>query len=249
MTPQERDLVTSLLERLKAQGGQPKDPEADALIRRAVGEQPDAPYLLAQTVIIEDMALNAAQRRIAELARQLAAATASPPAPPASFLPSAARGSVPSAGWTTSRQPPTSPASSPVWSQSGATAAGPGPVAAPAAPAMAAPFASGVAGSGFLRQAATTAAGIAGGALLFQGIESLFGPHYGSGGLAGLPAQPGISETVTNNYYGEPGARQADADQDDRRDSDGDAADQDVPDTDLADDGGDDLDSGDYDDV
>jgi uncharacterized protein len=36
-------------------------------------------------------------------------------------------------------------------------------------------------GSGFLRQAATTAAGIAGGALLFQGIESLFGPHYGSG--------------------------------------------------------------------
>ena len=114
---------------------------------------------------------------------------------------------------------------------------------------MAAPFASGVAGSGFLRQAATTAAGIAGGALLFQGIESLFGPHYGSGGLAGLPAQPGISETVTNNYYGEPGARQADADQDDRRDSDGDAADQDVPDTDLADDGGDDLDSGDYDDV
>jgi hypothetical protein len=114
---------------------------------------------------------------------------------------------------------------------------------------MAAPFASGVAGSGFLRQAATTAAGIAGGALLFQGIESLFGPHYGSGGLAGLPAQPGISETVTNNYYGEPGSRQADADQDDRRDSDGDAADQDVPDTDLADDGGDDLDSGDYDDV
>jgi len=250
MTPQERDLVTSLLERLKAQAGQPKDPEADALIRRAVSEQPDAPYLLAQTVIIQDMALNAAQSRIVELERQLAPATASPPAAPASFLPSAARGSVPSAGWTTSRQPPTSPTSSPVWSQSGASAAGPGPAAAPAAPAMAAPFAGGVAGSGFLRQAATTAAGIAGGALLFQGIESLFGPHYGSGGLAGVPAQPGISETVTNNYYGEPsapGSHQADADQDDGRDSDSDAADQDVPDTDLADDGGDDFDSGDYD--
>ena len=57
-------------------------------------------------------------------------------------------------------------------------------------------------GSGFLRQAAMTAAGVAGGALLFQGIQSLFGPHYGNV-LAGMPMQPGISETVINNYYGD----------------------------------------------
>ena len=33
MTPQEKDLITTLLTRLKNAGGQPKDPEAEALIR------------------------------------------------------------------------------------------------------------------------------------------------------------------------------------------------------------------------
>jgi len=62
----------------------------------------------------------------------------------------------------------------------------------------------GAGGGGFLRQAASTAAGIAGGALLFQGIQSLFGPHYGNL-LSGMPMQPGLSETVINNYYGPEG--------------------------------------------
>jgi hypothetical protein len=61
------------------------------------------------------------------------------------------------------------------------------------------------ASSGFLQQAVATAAGVAGGALLFQGIESMFGPHYGSM-LGGMPMQPGINETVINNYYGDAGA-------------------------------------------
>jgi len=33
MTPQENDLITTLLTRLKSAGGQPKDPEAEAPIR------------------------------------------------------------------------------------------------------------------------------------------------------------------------------------------------------------------------
>ena len=33
MTPQEKDLITTLLTRLKSAGGQPKDPEAEAPIR------------------------------------------------------------------------------------------------------------------------------------------------------------------------------------------------------------------------
>jgi hypothetical protein len=69
--------------------------------------------------------------------------------------------------------------------------------------------------SGFLRQAATTAAGIAGGALLFEGIQSLFG-HQAYGGayggmLGGVPMQPGLSETVINNYYGDQGGGRDDA--------------------------------------
>jgi uncharacterized protein len=226
MTPQERDLVTALLDRLKQYGTQPKDPEADALIRRAVAEQPDAPYYLAQTVLIQDMALRNAESRIAEFERQLAEAKAAP-APqqqPASFLGGAGRGSVPSAGVWTRSAPSGAPAAA--WSQpGGAPAAGAAPAIMPGA------------GSGFLQQAATTAAGIAGGALLFQGIQSLFGPHYGGGFLSGMPTQPGISETV-NNYYGDqgaPGTTQADAglDQDHGNDADQDMADADFADQDL----------------
>jgi len=217
MTPQERDLITNLLGRLKSQGGQPKDGEAEALIRQGVSEQPDAPYLLVQTVLIQDMALNSAQARIAELERQVAQGKAEPQQP-TSFLGGAGRGSVPSTGpWARAAQsepPPAAPRG--VWTQSGSAAL---PAAAPvmAPPMTGQPAMMPGAGPGFLRQAATTAAGIAGGALLFQGIQSLFGPHYGGGFLSGMPMQPGISETVINNYYDQPAGagpdlRQADFD-------------------------------------
>src|SRR5690348_2907926 len=108
MTPQERDLVTALLSRLEQHGAQPKDADADALIRRAMAQQPDAPYYLVQTVLVQDMALRNAESRIAELERQLAQAKAAPAPqeqPQSSFLAGASRGSVPSAGaWT--RSPP-----------------------------------------------------------------------------------------------------------------------------------------------
>src|SRR5579862_1884623 len=84
MVPQERDLITTLLTRLKSAAGQPKDPEADTLIRQAVVETPDAPYYLVQTVLIQDLSLHQAQNRIAELEKQLADAQAA--AKPTSFL-------------------------------------------------------------------------------------------------------------------------------------------------------------------
>ena len=176
MTPQERELVTQLLQRLKqAGGGQPKDPDAEALIRGAMAEQPDAPYYLVQTVLMQDMALTEAQRRISELERQ-AQSTA---APQRSFL----GGSVPSSGpWGRAPQPAPAPAS-PAW---GGQTAGMAPQMQPSAT------------SGFLRSAAATAAGIAGGALLFEGIQSLFGHGFGGPGFA---QQPGIGETVINNYW------------------------------------------------
>jgi uncharacterized protein len=219
MTPQERDLITALLGRLKQQGGQPKDAEAEALIRQSMTELPDAPYLLVQTVLIQDMALNSAQGRISELERQLADAKAS--SPPTSFLGGAGRGSVPPSGaWT--RSAPAAPAAA--FTPSGAApAAAPSPWAAPSA------------GSGFLRQAAATAAGIAGGALLFQGIESLLGPHWGGGAVAGTTAQPGLSETVVNNYYGDQSATSSATEADAGSDQDQDyASDQDLSNVDVA---------------
>jgi hypothetical protein len=201
MTPQERDLITALLARLKQQAGQPKDPEAEALIRQAMAEQPDAPYLLVQTVLIQDMALHDAERRIADLERELQARAA--PAPAATSFLGGRHGSVPSTGPWQQGAPPAP--SGPTWTQSREPAPAMGAPAAPAA-AMSPPQMLSGSGGGFLRQAAATAAGIAGGALLFQGIESLFGPHYGSGFLGTSAMQPGLSETVINNYYGDQNA-------------------------------------------
>jgi uncharacterized protein len=190
MTPQERDLITALLARLRQQGNQPKDAEAEMLIRQGMAGQPDAPYLLVQTVLIQDMALHDTATRIAALERQVATGAPATSATAPSFLGGAGRGSVPATG-------PWQAAPAPVWTQSPASAAQQQP------PMMTPPQMLSGAGSGFLRQAATTAAGIAGGALLFEGISSLFGPHYGSGFLGGMPMQPGLSETVINNYYGD----------------------------------------------
>ncbi len=204
MTPQERDLITHLLERLRQAGSQAKDVEAEGLIRQAVAAQPDAPYYLVQTVLIQDMALSNAQSRIHELEQQLAAAKPAA-AQPTSFLgaaaPAAGGGSVPPAGpW--SRPAPVAPPVAPGPPQYAAP-----PQYAPQPQYQGQPMMGGgmpmmaSGGSGFLRSAATTAAGIAGGALLFEGIQSMFGAHAG-GILSGTSMQPGLSETVINNYYG-----------------------------------------------
>lgn len=201
MTPQEKDLIAQLFDRLPA-ANEPKDAEAGALIRDRLRERPDAPYFLAQTILIQEMALAQAQQRIQELEHQLGATqAAASPQQPTSFLGRAFRGSAPApasappAGgpWGS---PSAAPPAGPVWSQTGGAPAAAAPMTSPGM----APMPWGTGGGGFLRQAATTAAGVAGGALLFEGIQSLFGPHYGNI-LGGMPMQPGISETVINNYY------------------------------------------------
>jgi uncharacterized protein len=219
MTPQEKDLITTLLARLKnAGGGQPKDPEADALIRQAVAEQSDMPYYLVQTVLIQDLSLHNAQNRISDLEKQLADAQQAAKPTVSGFLGGlfGSRPSVPAGGG--------GPASAGPWSRSPQVAATP-PAQPYGQPGYAQPgygqpgygqqmpggggFMGGMGGGGgFLRSAAATAAGVAGGALLFQGIESLFGQHY-AGGLMGAGMTPGLGETVVNNYYGaDPGSDQ-----------------------------------------
>jgi hypothetical protein len=213
MEPQERDLITTLLTRLQSAAGQPKDAEADTLIRQAMTQMPDAPYYLVQTVLIQDLSLHSAQNRITELERQLASLNP-PQQQPTSFLGGLfgrnqpAPASVPPSGpWTRAPQaaPPPPPQYQPGYPQPQPGYAQPG-YAAPAAGM----FGGGAGGGGnsFLRSAATTAAGVAGGALLFEGISSLFGHGFagglggmGMGGMGGMPG--GLGETVINNYYGD----------------------------------------------
>jgi hypothetical protein len=207
MTPQETELITTLLARLKTAGGQPKDPEADALIRQAMAEQPDAPYYLVQTVLIQDLSLHNAQSRIADLEKQLADAQQAAKPTVTSFLgglfgsrpPAPAAGGAPAAGpWTRAPQVAAAPPPQP-YGQPGYAQPGYGQPMQAGGGFMGGGMGGG--GGGFLRSAAATAAGVAGGALLFEGISSLFGNHY-AGGLMGGGMTPGLGESVVNNYYG-----------------------------------------------
>lgn len=216
MTPQERELIEGLFQRLKAADTPNKDREAEDLIAKRVAEQPAAPYLLVQTVLVQEHALNAAQARMAQLEKETEAlkahASAAPSGGSTSFL-----GGLLGGRWNQggTAQPSATPArtSVPVTAPAGAAPAGP---AAPMAGSPYAPAAAAPASGGFLHSALTTAAGVAGGALLADGLSSLlfhrpgpFAPYVGAGwggGYGGSPWGGGggnIYETNVYNYDGD----------------------------------------------
>ena len=166
MQAQERDLITGLFGRIQQFETQPREPEADALIAGSVARQPAAPYLLVQTVLVQEQALKAAQERIAELEAKVNAA----PVAATSFLGSA-------------------PKISPWGSQAASQSAQPVPSTRSPLQAAVAPAAAAPAGGSFLRTAMMTAAGVAGGALLFEGIRGLMGSNPGPfGGQTASPS-------------------------------------------------------------
>src|ERR1700759_3127788 len=77
MTPEEQNLIENLFDRLRQADVNPKDFEAEQLIRAKTAALPSAPYLLTQAVIVQEHALTNAQAQIAELENRLAAATKS----------------------------------------------------------------------------------------------------------------------------------------------------------------------------
>jgi hypothetical protein len=165
MQSQERELITGLFGRLQPFESQPRDAEAEALIKDLVARQPAAPYLLAQTVLVQEQALKAAQERIAELESRAGAA---PPAAASGFL-----GSAPKIGPWGAQAPSAAPRASVPSTRS--------PLQAAVGPQQG--------GGGFLRTAMATAAGVAGGALLFEGIRSLMGGSpFGPSQAAAQPA-------------------------------------------------------------
>ncbi|GGB06609.1 hypothetical protein GCM10011491_38430 [Brucella endophytica] len=54
-----------------------RDGEADAYIREQIAHQPGAPYYMAQTIVVQEQELNAAQARIEEMEQELASRPAS----------------------------------------------------------------------------------------------------------------------------------------------------------------------------
>lgn len=207
MTPEERDLIAGLAERLRNadKNPAPKDREAEAFIRQIITEQPSAPYLLVQTVLVQEHALSNAQTRIAALERQVADLSARTRSGESeeksggvgSFLSGLLGGKS-----QTSSPTPTSGSASAQPRPPGATgASAPPPLprqsaaadAPQTAPSSQQSYPSTMnmppsAGGGFLRGALATAAGVAGGAMLFQGLQGLLGHNSGpfGGGGAGF---------------------------------------------------------------
>jgi hypothetical protein len=181
MNPQESDALQSLLARLVEIHGVKKDPDADLLIREAIGRQPDATYLVVQRTLLLRAALDEARRRI--VARQ-----------------SAQRGeSTIDPLWGLSSAPEVSAgAEAQERRRLGAAAAPPGP--SYGTPTVSSAPAGGGVMPSFLGQAAATAAGVAGGAFLFQGVEDLLG-HQG-GALSTHDVAPQAEDVTVNNYYG-----------------------------------------------
>ena len=176
MTPQERQLVNELFDRLARQETVPRDADAERAIAEGLARAPHAIYPLVQTVLVQDEALKRADARIRELSGEDAGTTGG------GFLDSMrnaltgrpGHGSVPSVRPVSANEP------DPRWNSGGASAAAAPPAAAPP-PSQ---------GGSFLGTAAASAAGMIGGALLLNSISSMFG-HHGGSAFADVPPASG----------------------------------------------------------
>jgi uncharacterized protein len=175
MTPQERQLVTELFERLENLENTPRDREADAAIAEGLRYAPNAIYPLVQTVLVQDEALKRADARIRALEAEL---DGPGEARQGGFLDSMRdtlfgreqpRGSV----------PPVRPEGGPMGVPPGfRTGAASEPYGAPQQQP-------GGQGGSFLGTAAAAAAGAVGGAMMLQSIRSMFGEKQGAFGALG----------------------------------------------------------------
>src|SRR5262245_64063954 len=126
MTPQERQLVEELFDRLTRLESAPRDAEAERTIANGLARAPHAIYPLVQTVLVQDEALKRADARIREL-------TGEEPAT-GGFLDGMRQVLTGRAGWTSvpSVRPGTSAGPDPRWN-TGDTLAQPAPIQ-PASP-------------------------------------------------------------------------------------------------------------------
>src|ERR1700761_5734908 len=223
MTPQERQLVDDLFDRLAQGGSAPRDPDAIAAMQEGLRKAPNAIYALVQTTLVQDEALKRANARIQELEQ----AHAPEQQQSGGFLDSMRdsifgkeqRGSVPNV--------PPPPQSRPVWNSGqvlqqqggghydqdphgqgggyGQGGYGPGGGYGQQGYGQqggfgAPPFGGG--GSSFLGTAAATAAGMVGGSLLLNSIRGMIGggSHQGLG-----------DTTIINEGGSNPWGRQADS--------------------------------------
>jgi len=214
MTPDERQLISGLFDRMRSNGTVEKDREAESLINQAVRQTPDAAYLLVQSVLAQEHYLQQAASRIEDLEarmRELEDDVAQRQAPAersggGSFLGGLfgggqsapqqggrSSGSVPSFGGRGAARPQYGQAGSP-WNQQarGSVGAGQG-----GSPWDGQQQAAGGRGGGFMASALTTAAGVAGGMLAANALSNMFGGGS-SASAAHTPDGSGSTESSTS---------------------------------------------------
>jgi hypothetical protein len=232
VTPQEQQLLTQLAQRINQTQLQEKDLDAENFLGRELGKNPDALYILAQTVLVQDMALQRANSHVADLEKQneelqqqleadeqeigqlQQAQQARPPAKTTSFLgrifgePQPAPPPQPQYQQAAPQYQPVQYApQQPQYAAPQYVPAAPMPMGMP----MGGPVVMGGQPS-FLRSAMQTAAGVAAGTLAVEGIESMFhgghGDGFGMGGFGGGFGGERPTEEIVNNYYGDSGERE-----------------------------------------
>lgn len=177
MNPQEKVQLEQFLQQLNSTQAGAKDSDADALIAKSIKLQPDASYLLVQRAMGLEMALQVAQKQMAEMQAQ---------------IDQASQANKSSSGFLSGINS---------WGRAAPTSGAPAnAMAAKPAAGAAQPSAW---GSGMLGAIATTAVGVVAGSLLYQGIQSMMGqnstPDAGSGlGHSNMPADTG--QQMAQNY-------------------------------------------------
>ena len=196
MTPEERNLVSDLFDRLARLEESPRDREAERLIQDGLRQAPNATYALVQTALIQDEALKRADGRIRELEAQLGAG-AEPPRQ-GGFLENmresmfGRREAPPRAGSVPTVRP----------GGEGAPMGAPPSYQTGAQPMAQAPMMGQPAGGSFLGTAAATAAGVIGGSLMMDSIRSMMGHRGGTAHAAYEPAGAGQGSPWGGNSGG-----------------------------------------------
>lgn len=180
MTPEERQMISDLFDRMRGVSVD-KDRDAEALINQRVRGNPDAGYLLVQSVLMQEFALQQSTARIEELedqVRQMEASSQPPQRNSGGFLGGLFGGSRPAPSSSSSVPAFGSrPAGSP-WGNQGSSGYS-APRGAPApmerAPMAPPPAAAAPSSGGFLKGAMAAAAGVAGGMLLAESVRNMMG--------------------------------------------------------------------------
>src|SRR5271170_8368060 len=71
MTPQEQEMIGDLIDRVQKTQLAEKDMDAEQMLQEGLGRNPDALYILAQTVLVQKYALEQAQAQLTEAKAQI----------------------------------------------------------------------------------------------------------------------------------------------------------------------------------